>query len=326
MATGSYEEGLWTPIADADEYSTSDAPNPVYVEPGPPWNPTGPTKTTTTTTTTPSPTAPWTPPTPPNNPGGGPGGVPRPPAQFNDPLTAQYEGLLQSQLDLYGRNQRELEDAAERARKTREATEAAVKRLTDFINGRVTNLQGPAYTGPEAEVLRTQLLDPMERDRQAARDRALQQISSRGFDPSSGIAQDLLRQVDQAFDSYRISAQGGLAKAQIQEERSREQEAQALLQYLAMLPDAVARGDLDFVAYVQNLIAHPGEQGIAIGQLLADLPSQRLNDALATMGIAPSMSGVSNSAIQMLQQQQLMNQMRAQQSASVWGNIGRSIF
>lgn len=239
---------------------------------------------------------------------------------FSDPLTKQYESLLQAQLGLYQQQQAAMQQAAQAAEQRRAATADAVKRMEAYMNQRVGQLQGPAYTGPEAEVLRTRLLDPLERDRTAAQRRALEQIGARGMDPSSGIAQQLLKDVNRYFDEARTREQGGFAQRQIEEERSRGQEAQQLLQYLAMLPDAQARGDLDFVAYLQNLIAHPGTQGLAVGQAMADLPGQRLNEALAALGIAPPISGANNSVAQLLQLLQ-SNRFQNQQG---WQNFGLS--
>ena len=246
--------------------------------------------------------------------------------QFNDPYTSQYESLLGSQLGLYQQQQEAMRQAADAAAARRAATGPAVDRLTAYINKRVGGLQGPAYTGAEGEVLRTQALDPLERDRTAARQRALEQISARGFDPESGIAQDLLRQVDRAFDEQRTSLQGGIAQKQIQEQRSRDQEAQTLLQYLAMLPDAVARGDLDFVSYVQSLIAQPGTQSIGVGGELANLGSQRLNDALATLGLGPTAAGVSGGALGLLNAAQQSRLQQQVLNASIWGNVGSNLF
>lgn len=297
---------------------------------------------------------------------------------FSDPLTAQYERIaqqqlassraqqaqlqqmlapiLQSQQQLltsqraqYDAQQKALEEAARSAEQRRGATAAEVDRLTKYLNARVGKLQGPAYTGTEAEVLRTQLLDPLERDRTAAQKRALEQISSRGYELDSGVAQELLAQVNRAFDEQRTSAQGGLAQRQIDEQRSREQEAQQLLQYLAALPDATARGDLEYVTYVQNLLNQPrqaslatgiaggtgvaqlmdlpnqpGMQGLGIAQLLAELPAKRLNEALAALGVAPSPSGTTSGLIQLLEQQRQQRAQQQQQAADYWSQIGRS--
>lgn len=340
---------------------------------------------------------------------------------FNDPLTAQYEKLLQSQLAMqqsnqaalqqwlnpliqeqqqliaaqraqYAAQQKALEDEAARAAQKRAATQAAVDRLTGYLNERmttlkqappelerlgsdiqqrVTRLQGPAYTPLEQEILRTQLLDPLERDRTAAQKRALEQISSRGFELDSGVAQELLRQVDRAFEEERTRQQSGLSARQIAEQRSREQEAQGLLQYLAelqlqdrrareqesgqilqylaALPEAVARGDLEYVTYVQNLLnqprqasiatgqagatgvanlydlpTQPGMQALGIAETLADLPAKRLNEALATLGIAPSATGATSSLIQLLQAAQQQRAYQNANAANYWLNIGRS--
>lgn len=341
---------------------------------------------------------------------------------FN-PLIQNQQQLFQQQRAQYEAQQRQLEEAARQAELRRGSTGQAADRLTQFINQRVaglqqpdpaaaeverllgflgqraTKLQGPAYTGTEQEVLRTQLLDPIERDRQAARKRALQTISSRGYELDSGVAQQLLLEVDRAFNEQRTSAQGALSQRQIEEQRSREQEAQTildylpqvkrgqaeqqrgreqeaqqLLQYLSGMPDAIARGDLEYVTYVQSLLNQPrqasaaagmaggtsiaqlqnllnqprqaallsnvaggtsvaqlmdlmnrpGTQAMSTGQILADLPTKRLNDALATLGMSPSMSGAGSNSIQLLQQLQNQRNMQQGQWADYFGRIGQS--
>ena len=245
---------------------------------------------------------------------------------FSDPLTKQYEQLLQAQLSLYQQQQAAMQQAAAAAESRRASTGDAVKRLEEYVNQRVGKLQGPAYTGTEAEVLRTQFLDPLERDRDAARKRALEQISARGLTPESGVSAQLMQEVDKAFNEYRTRGQGAIATRQIEEQRSREQEAQELLKYLAMLPDAVARGDLDFVAYVQSLIAQPGQQGLTVGKLAADLPTERLNDALRTLGVGGSGGNTSAQLLQLLAQQQQQRQYQNALNANAWGSIGSGFF
>jgi hypothetical protein len=269
--------------------------------------------------------------------------------QFLGPLAQQQQQLIQSQQAQYAAQLKALEEAAAAAAQKRAATGAAVDRLSGFINQRVSKLQGPAYTGTEQEILRTQLLDPMERDRAAAQKRAYERVASKGYELDSGVAQQLFQDVDREFNQQRTSAQGALAQRQIEEQRSREQEAQQLLQYLAGLPDAQARGDLEYVTYVQNLLnqprqaslatgqaggtgvaqlmdlpSQPGMQSLSMAELLASLPTQRMNDALNALGVGPSPAGVSNSVIQLLQQQQQQRAMQQAQAAQYWSNIGRS--
>lgn len=291
--------------------------------------------------------------------------------QFTDPLTKQYERMLQQQTGLYQHQQAQAQAEAARLQERRNQTQgaverltqflnqqigqvgarrdqtsAAVQRLTDLVNQRIAKLQGPAYTGTEQEILRTQALDPIERDRQAARQRALENIGARGFDPSSGIAQDLLNQVDRGFDTSRASAQNELGYRQIAEQRSREQEAQQLLesltqlpqatapydqeqqrllQYLAQLPDAAARGDLDFINSVYALINQPGQQGLATSALLADLPVQRTQLALQTLGQGGSPMSAFSGAAQLLQNTQANRYLANQNSANYWYQLGQTL-
>lgn len=242
--------------------------------------------------------------------------------QFTDPLTAQYEKLLSSQTSLYQQQQAQMQREAAQKQAVRAQTDEAVKKLLAYVNQRTTQLQGPAYTGREQEILRTQMLDPIERDRTASRSRALDNIGSRGFDPSSGIAQDLLNQVDRGYDTERAGAQSELAYKQIMEERSRQQEAQQLLQYAAQLPEASARGDLSFVQYLNDMINQPGQNALATQALLADLPVQRTQLGAQILGLGGQpQSSVPNvmSLLNNAQQNRYMNQ---QQYANYFGNLG----
>ena len=244
-------------------------------------------------------------------------------AAFNDPYTKQFEALLQAQLELMRQQQAEMRRASEAAQQRRSAAETRRGQLEAFINERVGKLKGPAYTGTEQEVLRTQLLDPIERDRSAAQQRALQRISARGLTPESGIAADLQRLVDEEFNQMRTSAQGGLAQRQIEEQRSREQEAQQLLTFLMQLPDAAARGDLDFLNTIHGYIAQPGRESIQVGDILSELPTRRLNDALRVLGVAPqglsSPTSPSSGNTQILQLLQLLQNNRGM-NQNAWGN------
>lgn len=245
-------------------------------------------------------------------PGGSP--VPTAPPQFTDPATRYLEQLTNSQLQMLEAQRQQMVAETARQQGRRGETEAAVRRLSDFINQRVqtlkgpseyedeakrltayltqrtaelqgpwadedeaqrlmdylaqrtTELQEPAYTGTEAEVLRTQALDPIERDRQAARQRALQNIGARGFDPTSGIAQELLNQVDRGFDEQRAGAQGNLAYRQITEERSRQQEAQELLAAQRGLADTLAQGKRGRQQEAQGLLEQQRQIADLIGQ------------------------------------------------------------
>lgn len=243
-------------------------------------------------------------------------------AQFSDPLTRQYEKLLQSQTKLYNDQQAAMKEEAAQKKLVRSQTDAAVARLTDFLNKRIDTLEQPAYTDSEAEVLKTRLLDPLEADRTASRQRALNNVGSRGFDPTSGIAQQLFQDVDRVYDKERTRAHGDIAYEQIQEERSRDQEAQELLKYLTQLPMASARGDLDFVNYLDNLVSRPGEQALGTSALMADLPVQRTRLALEALGLGGQPQSSINGVLQLLDNSQRNRLIDQQSRADFWRNIG----
>jgi hypothetical protein len=245
-------------------------------------------------------------------------------AQFSDPLTKQYERLLAQQTDLYKRQQAEMAEEAARKQAVRAETDVAVKRLQDFLNKRVTNLEQPAYTDSEANVIKTRLLDPLEADRTATRNRTLNNIGSRGFDPTSGIAQQMFQDVDREYDKTRSRVHGDVAYEQIQEERSREQEAQELLKYLTQLPTAAARGDLDFVNYLDNLVSSRGEQALGTSALSADLPVQRTQLALQTLGLGGQPINSINGVLGLLQNSQNNRLYNNQNTSNFWRNIGMS--
>lgn len=246
-------------------------------------------------------------------------------AQFNDPLTQQYERMLQSQTGLYQQQQAQMQEQAARAQQTRSATEAAVARLTQFLNQRAGQLQQPAYTGSEAEVMRTRALEPIEQDRQAAKQRALLRASQLGHGETSGTVLQALNDVDAGADQSRAAAQNQLAYRQIEEERNRQQEAQQLLTLLAQLPDATARGDLGFINYVQGLINQPGQQGLATGALLADLPVQRTQLGAQLLGLGGSPMSSFPGAMSLLQNSQQQNYLQDQNQAAYLSGLGRLI-
>lgn len=80
-----------------------------------------------------------------------------------------------------------------------------------YANEYRSYLNQEPFTGAEWEAYRTESLEPIEADRATAVNRALREISDQGIDPSSGIAQAKLREVNAAYDANRAGAQNKLA-------------------------------------------------------------------------------------------------------------------
>ena len=225
-------------------------------------------------------------------------------SQFSDPSTQQFEGYLMQQMQALEAQRGQMAKQQGGFRDQQAAAQQSTDRLLKYLRERSGELQGPAYTGTEAEVLRTQMLDPIERDRTAANQRALQSIGARGLEPTSGIALQLQNDVNQGFDQRRAAAQGDLAYRTINEQRSREQEAQALMGLIPQVQRASATGDLQFLQMLDEALNRPRQQGLNLSQMLYRLPAQAQNDALAAMGMGPGADSIFQQALQMYGAQQ----------------------
>lgn len=263
----------------------------------------------------------------------------------NDPSREALARLLDQQTQMYQQQQAAQIEANRQLQERKAQAQTSLDKMLAYVNDRATKLQGPAYTGTEQEILRTQALDPIESDRQAALKRALDNIGARGFDPTSGIAQDLLRQVNASFDKERNANQNDLAYKQINEQRSREQEAQQLLQYIPQAQDAAARGDLEFLQMLNQAVNQLGAgavtgaaQSASLGaqtraeeqqrrdELLArsgqlyQLPLNAAQLGMAAIGQAPSPTDLTQQSIQLAQ----LKQQQQGQNANFWLGLGNA--
>lgn len=157
---------------------------------------------------------------------------------FNDPATSEWEALLRT------------------------------------INQRLQQPQ-PTYTDAQRELMQTQAIDPLERQRQVQKQNTMQRFAARGINPGSGILEQALQDVDRQFDQMRTGQQTSFALNQIDREdqlfNSNEQRALAGLNLFSQIPQladrrlAAANGSLmnanplQFLS-LQNQIAQQGQQ------------------------------------------------------------------
>jgi hypothetical protein len=227
---------------------------------------------------------------------------------FSDPSQQQYGNYLNQFLGQLGGQSAKYQDPNWQARL--DQANQATDRLIAYLQQRATQLQGPAYTGAEQEILRTQALDPIERDRQAQNQRVMQNLSARGLDPNSGIAQALMNDTNNVYNQQRASAQNELAYKQINEQRSRQQEAQQLLGLIPQAQRAGAQGDLGFLQQLDYAANAPYQTGMGAANALYQMPRTAMSDALTALGAGGSNpNDIFNMAMQMYGAQ---NQQQAQ--------------
>ncbi len=103
------------------------------------------------------------------------------------------------------------------------------------LNSYLQQLNGPAYTPQQQDIMQTQALDPIERQRQQQKQQALTRLGTRGIGPSSGIAESALQGVDNSFNTIDAQTRAGLATNQIGVQRQNAATAAQLAPQIAQL-------------------------------------------------------------------------------------------
>ena len=112
------------------------------------------------------------------------------------------------------------------------------------ITAQLMTPQPLGYTDSQKELMLTQSLDPMTRQRDAQRQQTLERLAQRGISASSGIAQDALAEVDRQYTQQRTQTQAGFATGQINLEDQRRQLNEArMLQALQAFTGIPNRAD-----------------------------------------------------------------------------------
>lgn len=219
--------------------------------------------------------------------------------QFNDPYTNLLEQTAQSQMQALQQPQQN------------PALDTFLKFLGDRFNTLTTT---PGYSPEDLAVLRTQALEPIEQDRAASNQRALQKAAQGGYLPTSGITQLTAapnggtETIDQNFDRTRAAVQRDLAINAINK-RSTD------------LNQAVQIGQMSGVQIPQIQRAEDQQRRnelVQLAQLLYNLPRQSMLDAESVINGSPSPTDVYNQVARQQQQQQAND-------AALWSQIGNLI-
>jgi hypothetical protein len=182
----------------------------------------------------------------------------------------------------------------------------ALDSLMSFLTQQFQDLsQTPGYSPAEQAMLRTQVFEPIEANRAASKQRALERSAARGFAPSSGLQELDLRDIERAADQARTVADRDLAIAGL-DRRDRD------------LSRALDLGQLAALTIPRQ---QRGEE-IALGNLLYQMPRTALQDALSVISGTPSSTDAFSQAIQLLQQQYGQQWRADQNNAALYAQIG----
>lgn len=138
---------------------------------------------------------------------------------FNDPATQQYEQMLNSLI----------------GNLNQPYTPPSFGPSMDYLTKYFQQLQGPAYTPQQMDLLQTQSFDPIMQQRDAARQQILQRFARQGMGPDSGPVQAALLQNDQAYEKLGTQARAGVASNAIGLQKQQQAQAAQLGPLMASL-------------------------------------------------------------------------------------------
>lgn len=230
-------------------------------------------------------------------PTGAVGGGNLPGNQYSDPYTQMLEQLIKSRIgSLQGGYddmlRRQYQDALQQRAGALATGNKQLDQLLGYLQERFTDLKGPGYTGAENEVLRTQALDPIERDRTAAKQQLTNRLAAMGHGPESGVFQQAMQQLDNEFMGMRAVTQTQLSTNELARRENRSQRAEAIGAQLADIPELRAREQLDVFRTLEQLgLTARNEdearsrEAISYGGVLSDLGPQRMQLAMQAAGM-----------------------------------------
>lgn len=179
--------------------------------------------------------------------------------------------------------------------------------LMGFLTKQFQDLStNPGYNPDEQAMLRTQALEPIEANRQAAMQRARERAAARGFAPSSGLHELDLRDIERAADQARTVTGRDLAIAGLDRRDRDLSRALDLGQLLGLqIPQSQRREEL------------------GLGNLLYQMPRTALQDALSVISGTPSSQDAFAQALQLLEQQYAQQGRADANNAALYGQIGQ---
>lgn len=171
---------------------------------------------------------------------------------FDDPATTAWLNLLNSRVNALNTPYQNPQ----------------LDQLNGYLQSYFQKLQGPAYTPQQMDLLQTQSLDPLSRERDAALQRERERGAARGLGRDSGIAQDRQNQIERQFEQLRTQTQAGFASKAVDLDRINAQQAAGVAQLLA---------NIEQTAFNQN--EQRANQALDIARQVPDLARQRMLDA-----------------------------------------------
>jgi hypothetical protein len=159
--------------------------------------------------------------------------------------------------------------------------------LQAAVSKRQAQIDQPGFSSTQQDILRTNVTDPLEAQRDAARQQIIQHFGARGMTPDSGIVQQALLDSDRNFSQQRTTGERDLATKEMQYDEARKQEAVSNAGQLSQLGLSGSQADL------QGQVAGRGQNLSAAGSLAgigSQLQDEPLRNLMSAMGIFGNMA------------------------------------
>lgn len=164
---------------------------------------------------------------------------------------------------------------------------SALDAFRGTVQQRQTELNQPGLSTSQQDLLRTNVTDPMEAQRTAARQQVMEHLAARGIQPGSGIMEQALLDVDREFSKMRTTGERELATTEIAQDEARKNQSVDIGGMLAQLGIGAAGTDLQAQVATRGQGVSAAGQLAGIGQGLQDEPIRNL---MAALGISGNMA------------------------------------
>lgn len=156
--------------------------------------------------------------------------------------------------------------------------------LQAAVSKRQAQIDQPGYSPSQLDLMRTQVTDPLEAQKAAARQQIIQRFAAQGMTPSSGIVQQALIDSDRAFSQQRTTGERQLGQQEIAQDEARKQEAVQLAQILSQLNLSGSEANLSAASAGRGQNLGAAGQLAGIGSQLQSEPIQALMSAMGIYG------------------------------------------
>ena len=170
--------------------------------------------------------------------------------------------------------------------------------LREAVTKRQAQIDQPGYSGQQLDLMRTQITDPLEAQRAAAKQQVIQRMASRGIHPGSGILEQALLDVDKAFSQMRTTGERDLGEKVMAQDEARKKEAVQIADMLSALDLSGNQANLSAASAGRGQNLSAAGQLAGIGSQLQTEPIQALMSAMGIYGNMAQMPFQSMAAAQ----------------------------